>query len=322
MQPEPSSGRTIGFLFDLYARNWDVVKQHPLLNVEPDVPDVFFCPLCSRYFRRDEQKGLSREHIPPKSLGGKDKDCTLTCAGCNSTAGAYLDSHLGRKLKADEFLLGLPGASVRGTYTSPGARLKLPMTLRHGEGNRWEIIGTSKSPAGAIQEMQQAFDESLRFRVTWQGAKQSRVNAALLRIAYLWAFRTFGYGLIIHPHYLNHVRLQCIEPDTVHLPLGWGPTAESFSSLPDGIYAITQPQELRSFMVVFSLRTDLRQTRHAVPLPASSADGLEVYERFNKLGTSENRERVNVNHYYIPETPDLLTDPSRAFFAHDIWHHI
>ncbi len=224
MDPEFPSPRTVPFLFDLYVHNWDVVKQHPLVNVDPNIPDTFLCPLCFRYFTRDEQNGLSREHIPPKKRGGKDKDCTLTCAPCNTTAGARLDSHLGLKLKVDEFLLGLTGASVRGTYTSPGARLKLPMTLRRGEENRWEIIGTRKSPAAAIQEMQQAFHESLRFKVAWRGARQSRVNAALLRIAYLWAFRTFGYGLVVHPHYANHVRLQCNDPDTAHLPLGWGPS--------------------------------------------------------------------------------------------------
>ena len=40
-------------LFDLYANNWNIVKQHPNLRVTPDINDVFICPLCFRCFTRE-----------------------------------------------------------------------------------------------------------------------------------------------------------------------------------------------------------------------------------------------------------------------------
>src|SRR6266496_4496157 len=106
---DPPKGQAVRRLFELYAHNWQVVKQHPNLRVEPNIDDVFLCPLCFKYFERkvlDYENVLTREHVPPQSLGGQDRDCTLTCADCNHTAGSRLDRQLGLKLQTDELLSG------------------------------------------------------------------------------------------------------------------------------------------------------------------------------------------------------------------------
>jgi hypothetical protein len=41
-------------LFDLYADNWGAVKQDPGIHVNPDLDDVFVCPLCFKLYSRKE----------------------------------------------------------------------------------------------------------------------------------------------------------------------------------------------------------------------------------------------------------------------------
>lgn len=70
----------------------------------PDGAPYYVCPLCIRldvregtskaflFSRAAVSRGiLTAEHVPPESFGGKE--LILTCAPCNHTAGAHLDSH-------------------------------------------------------------------------------------------------------------------------------------------------------------------------------------------------------------------------------------
>ena len=60
-------------LFELYSKNWDRVKGHEQIQVEPDVNDSIICPLCLENFeRKDLNQNLSNpltlEDVPPKLL--------------------------------------------------------------------------------------------------------------------------------------------------------------------------------------------------------------------------------------------------------------
>lgn len=65
-------------------------------------PPGYFCPLCSRAFTDPDD--LSREHAPPKNVGGSV--VVLTCRGCNSTAGYSLDAAIRRHEDFREFHAG------------------------------------------------------------------------------------------------------------------------------------------------------------------------------------------------------------------------
>jgi 5-methylcytosine-specific restriction endonuclease McrA len=109
------------YLFDLYAENWTTVKREPYVTrVAPDVDDVFVCPICFKFFTREDlsyQDVLSLEHVPPKSLGGMDAECTLTCHKCNSKAGSKLEAQLTKKLALEDVLAGVPGTSFDVQYS-------------------------------------------------------------------------------------------------------------------------------------------------------------------------------------------------------------
>jgi hypothetical protein len=62
----------------------------------------YMCPLCLGY---DDPDALTLEHVPPRSIGGKE--LCLTCVACNETAGHSIDAevyreHVHRSFLADE----------------------------------------------------------------------------------------------------------------------------------------------------------------------------------------------------------------------------
>ncbi len=68
--------RQPSLLFDRFSRS--------LAATVPGMTDTFRCPLCWRDFDQGSLKSgaLSREHVPPRSLGGWL--VTLTCKKCNN----------------------------------------------------------------------------------------------------------------------------------------------------------------------------------------------------------------------------------------------
>jgi hypothetical protein len=53
---------------------------------------TYLCPICRKPFTVEAlyDGRLSKEHVPPQSVGGHD--LLLTCAACNNTAGTKLDA--------------------------------------------------------------------------------------------------------------------------------------------------------------------------------------------------------------------------------------
>src|ERR1700726_3097145 len=60
---------------------------------------TYLCPICMTPFSVEAlaNKSLSSEHVPPKSVGGRE--LLLTCTVCNNSAGTKLDADA--KIKED-----------------------------------------------------------------------------------------------------------------------------------------------------------------------------------------------------------------------------
>jgi len=54
----------------------------------------YICPICGNLFDKEsvENKTLTIDHVPPKSIGGKP--LVLTCESCNNDLGSKLDSQI------------------------------------------------------------------------------------------------------------------------------------------------------------------------------------------------------------------------------------
>jgi hypothetical protein len=83
---------------------WFEFGVRALQRTRPDLPKCYVCPLCMRRFPREGLKLLTREHAPPRSIGGRE--IVLTCSECNSTSGHLLDAELRRRETLLDFARG------------------------------------------------------------------------------------------------------------------------------------------------------------------------------------------------------------------------
>jgi hypothetical protein len=312
-----ASNQAVERLFNLYAENWKAVKSHPNLSVEPDVDDVFVCPMCFNYFPREalSEGWITLEHVPPKSL--KSNIVTITCKRCNNWAGSQLDSQLLREQEFMEFLSGVDGASSEVTYSINGYEFNLPATSIRRNPNIWELIGdpkrTNPSHLQKVTKSLQAITNwnDVTFSIQVRGHKRRLPDAARLRIAYLLAFSALGYGFLLNPN-LAAIRGQIQNPGMDILPT-WGIVNKPFPDEFLGVNIVVEPKELQSYLVVFDLITKRNTTeRYGVFLPGPGAPGLKIYRSL--LETEGKPIALKVR--YLSRRFDFTESP---FESLDIW---
>ncbi len=227
-------------IFRLFSQNLEWVKEHPSISFKPDFSDGYICPLCfDVFFEKDiettENNFLTLEDIPPKSLGGKP--LALTCKFCNSKSGHELDAHLlNRLLELDsrqfspnsksETTFELNGNTVNGVFevNSEGTvKFNLQTNLSNPlEADKFirDLI-PPRTIYNPIFHPDKLFDEGFKtptFNLKpKRTAQERRAEVALLRIAYLLAYATFGNGFYINSG-LYKVREQILNPDKEILP--------------------------------------------------------------------------------------------------------
>lgn len=307
--------KSVEKFFDLYSRNLSEVKQHPGVHIEPDVDEVFLCPLCYRLWEREaiSAESITLEHVPPKSLGGKVR--TITCKDCNNWAGTKLDSQLGQKLEFSAFISGVPGSTAEARYSLNDQVDSLPATIRRPNPNTWEIIGDPKrSNPNEIRKLDY-FKEINSFNITFRPYKRNYPEASLMRTAYLWLFSVFGYSFLLNSN-LSVIRQQIRNPEQSLLP-NWG--IVNNKDLPNellGVNVIRKPIELLSFFVVFDVTnsTGLRE-RIGVLLPRPSDTGLNIYHYLeNQKGKS-----FPMKSDHFPDQSIFINYPLEALTMWDIF---
>jgi hypothetical protein len=290
----------------------------------PPKEDIFVCPTCFRYFRRNaldmDESPITIEHVPPESLGGLP--ITLTCRICNNWAGRELESSLCHLLDVLEFSSGIPGASVDARVEFRDiAVVNAELEFRP---NMHLTIGTSEdrtNPEEILKLKSSAGNNPPELVFNFRGKrgrqiKAKRAECAILRIAYLFAFAQFGYAFIM-PSPISQVRSQFLNPDEEILPF-WGiARADHLSDDYLGVCFVRKPDSLRSFACVFDLVTSLSKHRYIVLLPGPENLSTDVYITISK----QESELANYDLQLLPLQADkrLLTDPSLVFASHWIW---
>ncbi len=269
--------------FDLYSTNLTMLREAlaPQLQIEPVVDGIMFCPICLRIFSREDLKhgDLTLEHIPPEKLGGKVR--TVTCRKCNNYAGTELDSHLVQKSRLDTFSSGNSDYPIKAKVTVNNV-VALPIDLTFDENRGYLMVPPvrvrKKSPEQVeafTQELQE--DISTILNISFNAYSNINTRAALLRIAYLWAFSIFGYGFIINPN-LDLIRQQIQNPHENILGSNWGIWEQDFPDNLLGINLIKSPREARAFFLVFECSFEGKSSRYGIVLPGFDEPGQKVYE--------------------------------------------
>ena|ERR1700733_3645501 len=173
---------------------------------EPTYP----CPICLTPFTVEalKDKRLSVEHVPPKSVGGRE--LLLTCTLCNNSSGTKLDADAKTKEDVRRAMAGLSdrphriramigGLPVNGElHTSQGTyALKIPRKINkprtHESLDKLGKVGTQ------LTVQHESFSE-LGAKISW------------LRSGYLTLFAMAGYEVALDPA-MQIVRQQILECD-------------------------------------------------------------------------------------------------------------
>lgn len=290
-----------------------VVEGTPQVTTEPSPDNLFLCPICFKYFPEEavDANLISLEHVPPKAVGGKVR--TLTCRTCNNEAGTRLDSKLQKHLNFIEFDDNIPKTELEIKY-SLNDSVFLPATLSQSPEGNLIIAGQPhrSNPKDLERIMQNPPQNANQMTFRLQIPTYERHSrAAILRIAYLYAFSVLGYSFLMNPN-LGVIRGQIRYPDESILP-SWGIIRNE--KLPDelvGINAIREPKELRSWLVIFDLKTSKdSKSRWGALLPAPTQPGLSIYQWLSEnQGMKFNQQITHFNDINFPEKP---------FASYDIW---
>ena len=281
-------------IFEKYYENLCGVKSHPRIHLEPDIPDSITCPQCFKVIERSEifnNNLFSLEHVPPESLGGKIE--TFTCKKCNNWSGHYLESHLTHSLDMANFLSGVPGSATDGIVKFSDD-LYVTAELKYLDKDYLYIrADQDRSIPGSVEKSFKALEKgkfNLNLRSRGKRGKvirPRRAEAAILRIAYLKLFSKFGYGFLLYPG-AQIIRSQFKKPDEKILP-HWGIfSGKGINQFDEGVYIITSPQELRSYMVIIELTQGNKTIQYSVLIPGPTKPHVGIYDYINA-----NKKHIN-----------------------------
>lgn len=137
------------------------------------------------------------------------------------------------------------------------------------------------------------------------------VAAALLKIAYLYVFRLFGYGALI-PESMQSVRRQIEDPTKPVLPKSWVVKWPFLEDVP-GVSLVFWPGGLRAYLVVFDLDSGRRRRRFGILLPEPDDVDLKVHGHL--LAGMSSKAVL----FTFQENIDLLKRRELCFYAHTVW---
>ena len=230
-------------------------------------PECYPCPICLRGF--PTPSGLTIDHFPPRSQGGKS--VVLTCAECNNRAGHELEADIKPAESLYDFATSTMAEPVNGEVTIDG--LTLNASILGSDGN----ITVAGIPELNDPDMTRAVTERLEKRSnegTWQDMeiklsfgrhRPKNALAAWLRSAYLAVFAAWGFSYILRSQ-LNAVREQIRDPESQALRV-FGFTMQKPEFDEPHISLIKRPESLAGHLAVI-------MGRHVIYLPGYHSSDL------------------------------------------------
>jgi hypothetical protein len=262
----PAPGR------EWFGKGSDAFKRaFPALVAEIPCDQFWVCPLCLHAFGEDalEARFLTREHVPPRSVGGKRM--TLTCGPCNWEGGTA-DSHAGKEAHLFGFAEGtLP--EIKASLTTRSGTVPIRLS---GVGNGLLMFGvpqaTSESQHAAVFGDFDAASHGEKWRefsfsVGFSAFSQQRARVSWLRSACLAFFSLLGYRFVFRRE-LNDVRHLIREPE-MDLPVPRVFRVIRVIASPPTLLRIDQPERFRGYAMLYG--------RNMVFLPRYNDHGL--YDR-------------------------------------------
>jgi hypothetical protein len=267
-------------IFDAYASHLQLLAKEKLAPEKYIEGGVYICPICLREFTSvvGGEDVLTLEDAPPKSLGGAAN--ILTCKSCNNKAGHTIDFHLAERLR-----------EMDGQQLSPGT--EMPVTVKiDNESYRGKVIveedGTMRMFHSKKNNHPVKLEETMRqleggevINVEYIKSRVIPANLeyAVLKSAYLLAFRKLGYTLMLDSCY-DVVRQQIQDPETAVYPSGFWFLPPATAAIPGVFFILDEGYE--ALWVAFNTDTGTTVRTFAALLPLPVRPIGEVTDRINE----------------------------------------
>jgi hypothetical protein len=275
-------------------------------GVAKHVPsDRFYvCPICLRAYGHETLAAgiLTREHVPPQSIGGRRM--VLTCRRCNNEGGHAADNHA--RIEADlfDFATGNLRRIKANLRTQSG---RVPIRLSS-EDRNFHMVGVPhasdpRTHAGVLQDFEGATVgpnwQDFSFTIEFPAFCPERARSSWLRSTYLAFFAALGYRFIFRPE-LDVVRARIREPEANQPKTFRLITVESFEPT---LLRIKTPEALRSYTMLHS--------RNAIFLPRYNDH--ELYTRLEQSGSERLTATISTIQYPWPKDgPTFFHDREAA----------
>ena len=325
-------------LFNLYSNNLSDFKTN--LKSNNVIPTEFglYCPLCTEHYDEIKYEQLTLEHNPPKSLGGKDN--ILTCKNCNNSSGSKIDSEILLALNEIDLMGFKPNASLK-TWLynkSTGENGVNAIVNLDSEGKFIVNISPANNPIvkdAFLNSFEYEYNSGLPLISNFETAGISKklsfefkkpnkrderlASIGLLKIAYLIGFEKLGHAFLFGK-YMELIRSQIKQPEKeiINKPF-W--IHNNYSDDLLGVNIITKPKELKSFLIVFDLKTKSDSYRIGICIPGYDENDINIYDNIESiLCQGEGDIKVETNNYLNKEFN--IKDENSSLVPIKFWEEI
>lgn len=270
------------------------------------IKGYYVCPLCLKTFNLQELgdkigEVLTLEDIPPKSLGGSP--ILVTCKKCNSTCGHDIDNWLLNEL---EFQYGDKEAldNMTAVLDSHGKKIYTKVRIDEDKTICFDVRPKT-NPINAVDKFVDSVkgdgeNYSIQAKIhvnNWKRNVQA-ARIAVLKSAYLFAFRKLGYYYILN-HSLTPVREQIMQPDKdiLHNTFIIGDQNCVPMKAKDGVYVATvNGYKFIAVLITFKVPSNGFKCRGVVALPGPGfkEDGLHLYHDILFCNSKEEKRNCQI----------------------------
>lgn len=271
------------------------------------VRGYYICPLCKKTFNLRELSNkngevLTLEDVPPKSLGG----CPIivTCKKCNSTCGHDIDNWLLNELELKYGDKNQQSEKTDALLNSHGKKVHTKVRIDKDKTICFDIKSKTNPPNAVDEFVKSVEHDGNNYNIQVQlhiKRKKRNVQAAriaVLKSAYLYAFRKLGYYYILNES-LTPVREQILHPekDILHNTFIIGDQDNMPTKAKDGVYVASyNSYEFIVVLLTFIVPSNSYRCRGvvALPYPGLEEDGLHLYHDILYYDSKKERRHFQI----------------------------
>jgi hypothetical protein len=276
--------------FDLGAEAFGRIR--PGQYEQPTYP----CPICLSPFTIEAlaDKRLSSEHVPPKSVGGRE--LLLTCKVCNNSAGTKLDADAKTKEDVRIAMDGMHGRPHRIKAMIGDLRVNGEL---HTSGGTYSLrIPAKINKPGTDEALRNVAGAGAQLTVQHESFSELGAKISWLRSGYLALFAMAGYVVALDPA-MQIVRKQILECDE-RLMITF--TSEAQQDIP-----LTERRILRVVAPQWDLGWAVQFGRYFVRFP--SPGDMSFYNRLANHGLNPVVQNTTYENIGWPNDPTFGLPP-------------